>query len=82
MRDHARPDARPRRTRTPTRRGSHHRALGTTEPDVHGSAARVACAHLAAGALTDAYFALLTARDQLWEPRQGWHEVLTSRRDR
>lgn len=43
-------------------------ALGTSDPDAHGcAAARVACAHLAAGDLTDAYFALLTARDQLGE---------------
>lgn len=43
-------------------------ALSVSHPDVHGHAAtRVACAHLAAGDLTDAYFALLTARDQLRE---------------
>lgn len=43
-------------------------ALSTSHPDTHGRAAvRVACAHLAAGDLTDAYFALLTARDQLGE---------------
>ncbi|WP_433028468.1 hypothetical protein [Actinomycetospora sp. CA-053990] len=43
-------------------------ALSASRPDEHGrAAARVACAHLAAGDLTDAYFALLTARDQLWE---------------
>jgi hypothetical protein len=41
-------------------------ALSASRPDAPGrAAARVACAHLAAGDLTDAYFALLTARDQL-----------------
>ncbi len=40
-------------------------ALSTSHPDARGRVAvRVACAHLAAGDLTDAYFALLTARDQ------------------
>ncbi len=44
-------------------------ALSTSRPDARGRvAARVACAHLAVGDLTDAYFALLTARDQQWEP--------------
>jgi hypothetical protein len=43
-------------------------ALSDERPAAHGSAAaRVACAHLAAGDLSDAYFALLTARDQLRE---------------
>ncbi|NMO93053.1 hypothetical protein [Actinomycetospora sp. TBRC 11914] len=43
-------------------------ALSAEGPAAHGrAAARVACAHLAAGDLTDAYFALLTARDQLRE---------------
>ena len=41
-------------------------ALNISQSDVLGrTAARVACAHLAAGDLTEAYFALLTARDQL-----------------
>ncbi len=40
-------------------------ALGT-DPAAHGrAAARVACAHLAAGQLTAAHFALLSARDQI-----------------
>lgn len=40
-----------------------HRLLGA--PDAAVPAVRVACAHLAAGDLEDAYLALLTARDLL-----------------
>lgn len=48
-------------------------ALGTSRSDRLGYIpARVACAHLAAGDVTEAYFALLVARDQLLsEPLQA-----------